>query len=254
MENLLRRLSPAPDGRPPGPPAGTPGRRAAQVVPQAGATVPERPGAVPDSRALRALFRTAGSLRRGKAVHTLGAVVAGEVVRHGLREPTGVAWLDEPGVDRAVVRLSRAAGTRRPLPDVLGLAVRVAGPDGEPRDLLLATTGDTGLRRRVLRPALDWRSGTYGSVAAYRTPAGPLLLGARWRSGRFLLAVAAPRGPWRPFAELRLHEDPATAPDRVLTFDPGRYPVPGMDLPMAWLRVREPAYAGSRAGRSRHDR
>ncbi|WP_432571993.1 hypothetical protein [Kineococcus sp. SYSU DK005] len=227
---------------------------AAELVPEAGTTLPERPGSVPDSPALRTAFRLAAAARRGKAVHTRGAVVAAELARHGLRERTGVAWLDEPGTDRALVRFSRAAGLPRPLPDVLGLALRVTGPDGEPRDLLMSTTGDRGAQRRVLRPALDWRSGTYSSVAAFRTPAGPLLTAARWRAGRFLLAVAAPRGPWRPFAELHLREDPATAPDRVLTFDPGRYPVPGMAVPQRWLRLREPAYAGSRAGRARHDR
>ncbi|WP_432498979.1 hypothetical protein [Kineococcus auxinigenes] len=254
VEDVLRRVSPAPDAEPARPPAGTPGPTAGALVPQAGTTVPERPGTVPDDPALRTAFRVAAALRRGKAVHTRGSVVAAEVVRHGLAEPVGVPWVDEAGVDRAVVRFSRAAGLPRPLPDVLGLALRVNGPDGEPRDLLLSTTFDTGAGRRLLRPALDHRSGTYGSVAAFRAPTGPLLAGARWREGRFLLAVAAPRGPWRPFAELLLHEDPATAPDRVLTFDPGRHPVPGLEMPRRWLRLREPAYAGSRAGRSRHDR
>ncbi|MCI2237825.1 hypothetical protein MO973_41390 [Paenibacillus sp. TRM 82003] len=254
MDETLRRTSPAPDGTPPRPPAGTPGPDAGHRVPEAGAPVPDVPGAVPDSPALRTAFRLAASLRRGKAVHTRGAVVAGEVVRHGLTDPVGVPWVDEPGTDRAVVRLSRAAGVPRPLPDVLGLAVRVSGPDGEPRDLLLSTTFDTGAGRRLLRPALDHRSGTHSSVAAFRTPTGPLLAGARWRDGAYTLAVAAPRGPWRPFARLHLHQDPATAPDRTITFDPGRYPVPGLEMPAGWLRLREPAYAGSRAGRSRHDR
>ncbi|WP_432485751.1 catalase family protein [Kineococcus esterisolvens] len=254
VEDVLRRVSPAPDAEPARPPAGTPGPDAGDLVPQAGTTVPDRPGAVPDAPALRAAFRAAAALRRGKAVHTRGAVVTGEVVRHGLADPVGAPWVDEPGEDRALVRFSRAAGLPRPLPDVLGLAVRVSGPGGEPHDLLMSTTFDAGAGRRVLRPALDWRSGTYSTVAAFRTAAGPLLAGARWRGERFVLAVAAPRGPWRPFAELHLHEDPATAPDRVLTFDPGRHPVPGLAMPPGWARLREPAYAGSRAGRSRHDR
>jgi len=75
-------------------------------------------------------------------------------------------------------------------------------------------------------------------------------VGARWREGRFVLAVAEPHGRWRPFAELRLLADPATAPERVITYDPVLHPVPGLELPVGWQHLREAAYAGSRAGRS----
>ena len=195
-------------------------------------------------------FRLAATLRSAKAVHTVGGVVEAEVVRHGLQPATGVAWVDEPGVDRAVVRFSRGAGLPAPLPDVLGIAVRVSGPDGDPWDLLLASSADRWPVRRFPLPSRHWRHPTYSSISAFHTSRGPLLVGARWRDGRFLLAVAGPRGPWRPFAELRLLDDPSTAPEQVISYDPVLHPVPGLDMPVGWQHVREAAYAGSRDGRS----
>jgi hypothetical protein len=52
----------------------------------------------------------------------------------------GVPWLDDPGTDVGIVRFSRAAGLPAPVPDVLGLALRL-GAAGRQHDLLLATTG-----------------------------------------------------------------------------------------------------------------
>lgn len=203
----------------------------------------------PDS-AVAAAFRLAARVRSAKAVHPVGGVVDAEVVRHGLSPATGVAWIDGPGVDRAVVRFSRGAGLPAPLPDVLGIAVRVSSPDGDPWDLLLASSADRWPGRRYPVPSRHWRRPTCSSISAFRTARGPLLVGARWREGRFVLAVAEPHGRWRPFAELRLLADPATAPERVITYDPVLHPVPGLELPVGWQHLREAAYAGSRAGRS----
>jgi len=195
-------------------------------------------------------FRLAARLRSAKAVHTVGTVVAADVVRHGLHPGTGVAWIDEAGVDRAVVRFSRGAGLPAPLPDVLGIAVRVSSPAGDPWDLLLASSADRWPARRFPLPSAHWRRPTYSSISAFRTARGLLVVGSRWRDGRFLLAVAEPRGPWRPFAELRLLDDPSTAPEQVITYDPVLHPFPGLEMPVGWQHVREAAYAGSRDGRS----
>ncbi|NAZ82098.1 hypothetical protein GTR02_09740 [Kineococcus sp. R8] len=195
-------------------------------------------------------FRLLASLRSAKAVHTVGTVVDAEVVRHGSSPATGVGWIDEPGVDRAVVRFSRGAGLPAPLPDVFGIGLRVSSPDGDPWDLLLASSADRWPARRFPLPSGHWRRPTYSSISAFHTDRGLVLLGARWRAGRFLLAVADPRGPWRPFAELRLLQDPSTAPERVITYDPVLHPFPGLDMPVGWQHVREAAYAGSRQGRS----
>ncbi|WP_432565252.1 hypothetical protein [Kineococcus sp. SYSU DK003] len=192
---------------------------------------------------LSSLFRSVAAARGGKALHPRGQVRAGTLVRHGLHPATGVTWIDEPGRDRVVVRFSRGAGLPAPWPDVLGLAVRVDSPDGDPWDLLLSTT----LGKRLPWPRRDVRSGVHSSIAAFRTPGGDrVLVGARYVRGRFLLAVAAPRGPWRPFAELHLAPG---AHDEPLTFEPVQHAVPGLEVSPRWRRLREPAYAGSREGR-----
>lgn len=188
------------------------------------------------------LFRTLAAVRGAKALHPRGTVHTGRLVRHGLTPGTGVAWIDEPGTDRAVVRTSRGAGLPAPWPDVLGLALRVESPDGRPWDVLLSTT----LGRRVPFPRRDARSGLHSSIAAFRGPRGPLLLGARHVGGRFLVAVATPRGPWRPFAELLLDEG---GTDEPITFEPVHNAVAGLSVPQRWRRIREPGYAGSRQGR-----
>ncbi|PRY11535.1 hypothetical protein [Kineococcus rhizosphaerae] len=197
---------------------------------------------------LSAVFRSLARVRGAKALHPHGAVLAATVVRHGLRPGTGVGWVDDPGEDRALVRFSRGAGLPAPLPDVLGLALRVESPDGDPWDLLLSTT----LGRRLPFPRRDARSGLHSSIAAFAGPRGRLLVGARWVDGRFLLAVATPRGPWRPFAELHVHGRAAV--DEPVTFEPVRHAVPGLAVPERWRRLREPAYAGSRRGRRRSGR
>lgn len=193
------------------------------------------------------LFRAVAAARTAKALHPRGAVVAGTLVRHGTRPATGVAWIDGTGVDEVLVRFSRGAGLPGPLPDVQGLALRSTSPGGAPVDVLLATT----LGRRVPFPRRGTTGVLHSSIAAYRAPSGPLLLGARSHGPGFLLASAAPRGPWRPFAELHLRDDPARAQDAPLTFEPVLNAAPGLEFPSSWRRLREPAYAGSRAGRPR---
>lgn len=193
------------------------------------------------------LFRTVAALRSAKALHPRGAVVEGTLVRSGLRRATGVPWIDEPGVDEVLVRFSRGGGLPEPLPDVHGIALRTTSPDGDPWDLLLATT----LGRRVPWPRRRAEGVLHSSIAAFAAPCGPLLVGARSHEGGYLLAVAAPRGPWRVFAALHLDRDPARAPDRTLPFEPVLHAVPGLAIPPWWQRVREPGYAGSREGRRR---
>jgi hypothetical protein len=197
---------------------------------------------------LHELFRTVAATRSGKALHPRGAVVTGSLVRHGLRPATGVAWLDEAGVDEVVVRFSRGGGLPAPLPDVLGLALRTTSPEGDPVDLLLSTT----LGRRIPWPRRRVAGAVHSSIASFVAPSGPLLLGARTAGRGFLLAAASPRGPWRPFAELQLDTDPADADDRPITFEPVLHAVPGLSVPPRWRRLREPAYAGSRDGRQDH--
>src|SRR4051794_32427081 len=87
-------------------------------------------------------------LRRGKPMHPRGAVFSALLERHGneAANPVGVPWLDLPATEAAVVRLSRGAGLPAPLPDLLGLAIRIPAARA-PIDLLLSTTGRGPLAR-----------------------------------------------------------------------------------------------------------
>ena len=89
-----------------------------------------------------ASFYAAGRLRRGrrKPLHPDGAVLPGTLHRVGAPTTWGSRWLDATGEHEATVRLSRSAGLPPPLPDILGLAIRVR-IDGRDADLLLSTTG-----------------------------------------------------------------------------------------------------------------
>jgi hypothetical protein len=185
-----------------------------------------------------------------KPLHPRGEVLAGTLTRTG--SGLGVPWLDAPATDDVVVRLSRGAGLRAPLPDLLGVAVRVPGEDG-PVDLLLSSTAGGPLAGRVPFPALE-ASATYGSLMGYRCAAGTVRLallpaGAGLRAGGATLAAALGWGPWRPAGHLALG-GPAGPPDPDVRFDSMLHPPPGLvpDGPMA--RFREPAYAAARAGRS----
>lgn len=204
--------------------------------------------------------------RHGKPMHPRGVVLDAVLERTGGPAGWGVPWLAGTGDQPALVRLSRGAGLPPPLPDLLGLAVRLPGPDG-PVDLLLSTTGRGRLTRWLLVPRWD-AAAVYCSIMGYRTPAGPVFLAAlpepgaarvtaepapvaaAARRGRLVFTLAAARGAgeWQPFARLRLLA-PVPEGDPDLRFDAVRHPPPGLvpDGPMA--RFRAPAYAAAREGR-----
>jgi hypothetical protein len=182
-----------------------------------------------------------------KPLHPRGDLVRGTLHRSGVLPPTGVPWLDEPGQDDVLARVSRAVGLPSVVPDVHGLALRVPTEQGY-GDLLLASTG-TGRATRFLLTAARRPGGRpMTTLLPYRTPAGPVLLGATEESpGRWVLAVAAPQGPWRRFAGLTLAE---TREESEVSFDPVRNTVPGLEVPDWVRRLREPAYRTARRSRS----
>jgi hypothetical protein len=171
-----------------------------------------------------------------------------------------------------VARISRGAGLPAPLPDVLGLAIRLPGgsPGRAPIDLLLTTTGRGALTRLVPIPRRD-AAAFYCSIMAYRSDAGAVRVAAvpeadgvpsepaeladrvARRDLRFTLVAARGLGVWEPFGHLTL-TDPVPALDPDVRFDAVQHPPPGLlpDGPMA--RFRAPAYAQARAGRDRSQR
>lgn len=192
--------------------------------------------------------RTVAAVRTApKPLHPRGVVVTGRLFRTGLSETTGSPWLDEPGEDDVVVRISRALGLPRAIPDIHGLALRVP-VDGGHGDLLFAQTGWGRLSRFVLTAGKDVCDRPMTTLLPYRTASGPLLLGARCTGTEtFEIACARYDGDWRHVADLRISSAPA--PDQDVTFDAVRHQVPGLEQYPSVARLREPAYSEARASR-----
>lgn len=203
--------------------------------------------------ALGAVFGAVGRIRpTDKPLHPRGFQVTGTLHRHGSAHRWGVPWLDEPGSDPVLVRFSRAVGLPAPLPDILGLTVRVHGAGGD-GDLLLATTGRGRYSRMALVPQRDLAAG-YGSLMAYRTPSGPAWLLAECEDDapvpqRIRLSAGDAAGTWWEFATIELASS-AAALDPTISFDPVLNPLPGLELYPWERRLREGAYAAARSSRS----
>lgn len=203
--------------------------------------------------ALGAVFRSVGTLRPApKPLHPLGRVVTGRLTRHGseagTEARTGVRFLDEPGEDTVLVRESRSVGLPGPLPDIQGLALRVTNPDGSPGDLLLASTGWGAVTRFALTPSSTTWGRPMTTLFPYRSPRGPLLLGARSGApGTVTLAWALGTGTWHEFATLEVSD--RDAGDPTVSFDPVLHQVPGLEQYAAVVRLREPAYRSARRSR-----
>jgi hypothetical protein len=130
-------------------------------------------------------------------------------------------WLDEPGEDHGIARLSCAVGLPGQLPDIMGLALALHGPAATRYDLLLASTGRGRLMRFVLTLRRHLSRAFYSFLFPYASANGPVLLAAvpvqttgrevpkvpRHPSGvplEFRLLAAAPRGHWQDYGLLRL--------------------------------------------------
>jgi len=228
-----------------------------------------------------AAFYAAGRLRRGrrKPLHPDGAVLPGTVHRDGAPTTWGTPWLDATGEHEATVRLSRSAGLPPPLPDILGLAIRVR-IGGRDVDLLLSTTGRGRVGRFLLQPRADPGRGFYTTLLPYRSPRGPVLIAAEAkpprplppdpagvadrltaRPMRFALSCAGPGGRWERFGTLevggrRSASGASSAPrgsdrsvDAGISFDPIRNPLPGLQMYDVVAGIRARAYASARRSR-----
>jgi len=210
---------------------------------------------------LDALARTAGGAlaagagvlgaarHRIKPLHPEGELRNATVTRLPGPVPAGVPWLDAPGQDEVIVRISRAIGLPEVLPDVQGLAVRVV-LEGATADLLLASTGLGRLTRYTLLPGRRPTSRPLTSLLPYRSPRGPLLFAAVPDSEHaYDLRWAGPVGTWHRFGRLELGGP--FGDDLEVSFDPVVNVLPGLSH-YGWVtRLREPAYwaARSRTGR-----
>lgn len=182
-----------------------------------------------------------------KPLHPHGNVLTATLHRIGVQPPTGVPWLDDPGTDDVVVRLSRALGLPHGVPDIFGLALRV--PVGEARhgDILFASTGLGRLGRFLLRPSRSPRARPMTTLLPYRTDQGALIMAVQGTSADSFDVLCAQRtGPWRRVGTLTLVTE---GPDALLSFDPLVNTVPGLDNYRFVDVLREPAYRMARRSR-----
>jgi hypothetical protein len=207
---------------------------------------------------LAKLFRTLALLRGSKPLHPKGVVLTAVLHRTGTPERWGAPWLDQPGEDYGVARLSRAVGLPQPLPDILGLALTFTASTGARHDLLLASTGVGFPMRFILTPRRDPTRATYSCLFPYATARGPVVLAAvpapiegpdtHWTEAPliFRMLAAAPGSAWDQFGFLRLSRRPDAAEDPPMRFDPVLYELPGLGYYPALAKLRKPSYAAAR--------
>jgi hypothetical protein len=184
------------------------------------------------------------AVRRGKAVHPHGAVYAAQLVVPSHHDALARTELfGTPGRRSALVRFSRSLGLPRPLPDLLGMSVRVLDAYGADRDqdFLMVTSVDAPVLHHLFVPAGDVQQRPYSSSLRYRAGDKSFLVGALPRpesprvergnelerlaaaaaTGRlvFDLAVAESWGRFRPVAELRVGDQLPPETD-ALRFNP----------------------------------
>jgi hypothetical protein len=142
---------------------------------------------------------------------------------------------------------------RPPLPDVFGLAIRLADVygHGAHQDFLLASAGEGVVTRRLVRPTTGF-DGVFSSLLPYEVGGrGGVIVGARARGGgTYEIVVARGAGGWRCVASLTLGKRLPAPSAAALRFDPWNS---GGGVAPAGLvnRIRAPAYRGSRAGSAR---
>lgn len=203
-------------------------------------------------------------LRRAKAVHPMGAVHRAELVTTGDAGPAGGELFRAAGEHAAVVRFSRSLGLPRPLPDLLGMSVRVldAYGAGAHQDFLMVTSVDAPVLHHLFVPSSDVQLRPYSSSLPYVAEGRRFIVGAlpvpgsprpdgsdelerlarAAGTGRlsFRLAVAAPLGRFHPVADLRIG---ARLPDGAdaLRFNPFNTGG-GLELTGPLNRLRDYAY------------
>jgi hypothetical protein len=218
--------------------------------------------------AFAALARLRGGRRalHPRGIVAAGVLVIGDVADAGVRaaRPDGADLLHRAGRYPARVRFSKSAGLPGPLPDALGIAVRLTGTHPSPgrvADLLFTSSTTAPVLRHLPMVRLGWH-GVYGTLLPYRTAAGSVLLALRGPvdaeggavpsldSLRRALA-AGPltfdllAGPdWHPVGRLEV-AGPAEEDDPDLRFDPAHEP-PGLVFAPAVRAWRTSAYRASR--------
>jgi hypothetical protein len=154
------------------------------------------------------------AVRRGKAVHPHGEVYAARLVVTGVpAAPAAARLLATAGEHAALVRFSRSLGLPRPLPDLLGMSIRVLDAYGRGRhqDFLLVSSIDRPVLHHLFVPASDVQQRPYSSSLPFRGGGQRFILGA-------LPHAESPR----PAGRTELERARAAAATGRLSFPAGR--------------------------------
>ena len=221
--------------------------------------------------AVAAGFNALAALRRRRSLHPTGVGFQGWLrVPNDSPPRPGVPLFQAGATHPAVIRFSRGAGLPEPLPDAHG--------PGIDQDLLLTSSTDRPLLRRLLFPARSFVRGAFSSALPYdlgrervvlvlvpvptragrsagqvgrRRVGGALAeLGAATADGlSFELRTARSLGRSQPLATLTAGPALSAGQTEALRFNPWTTG-PGI-RPSGWLNLlRDPAYRASQRGRT----
>jgi hypothetical protein len=222
-------------------------------------------------------FYLLAALRSKRSLHPTGVGYRGWLVVGDDHPGPPEVPLFRPGTAKpALLRFSRGAGLPEPLPDALGVAVKLPdayGP-GNDQDLLLTSSSDRPLLRRLLFPATSFVRGVFSTALPYELGGKRVVLllvpanigggqspvaGIRRRGGalaelaangglRFELRTASSFGPSQPVATLTTGQPLPAEQTEALRFNPWTTG-PGI-RPAGWLNLlRDTAYKASQRGR-----
>jgi len=134
------------------------------------------------AKLLARAFRTVSRLRGRRSLHPHGVGYQAQLQLAGdQRRWPGVPLLERPATYRALVRCSRSTGLPEPLPDVLGIAVRLPSVygDGADQDLLFSSVPDRPFLRGMLFPVRSFLRGAFSTLLPYRVGRRRLILWLR---------------------------------------------------------------------------
>ena len=174
------------------------------------------------------MFRGISAARGAKSLHPRGVVFEGRLEIQGSDAAPPAPLLRAAGEHRAIVRFSRSLGTPEPLPDLLGMSIRLPDAHGPDRhqDFLLVTSADRPVAHHVFLPAVDIQQRPYTSSL-------PFAAGRE----RFLVGALPRRDSPRPEGENVLDRARAAALTGGLSFDLAVAPIMGRFAPIGRLAV-----------------
>jgi hypothetical protein len=186
-----------------------------------------------------------------KALHAWGRTFSGTVRIDDPMPDLAIPLVEDRGVHRCTVRVSRALSTPAGWWDIGGVAVRIpdAGCLGRPADLWFTTTGSGRVSRHVPRPTRRPTTGPLTTLLPTRAAAGctVLLMVAPMTEGEppreYELSISAAGAPWRPIGLLDLHDE---VPDERTRFDPVVDELDGTSTPSWVVALREPTHLWAR--------